>query len=414
MRISRRSLRLALRRCGRRALCVALILASAGIALGLTPSRPAQAAGDIVIGATLPLTGPLAGFGSFQQWGYQHAVDEVNASGGITVEGTKQKVKLVIRDDKTDPNAAAGNIETLISRDRAVALLGSCTPVLVNAAALVAERHQLPMVTGCDPLEAFKSVRQWKYVWDLFFDEPELAGAPFKMLADAGVKTNKKVAILHDNGPDGQAVGGTIWPALAKQNGYTVVTNASFPLDNTQFTSIIAQAKTAGAQVVLVDAVTPQAVSIRKQMQESGLSPVILVIEKGAEPAQFATALGKLSDGVLVGAYWDPSLPYNGAALLEKQFEKETGKSGSQHIADSYTAAKVLLDAIAAAASTDPEKINAAIGRTDKAYVTGPIKFDPTHASKLPIVEAQWQSGKIVIVWPKARANGTLITPVPK
>jgi branched-chain amino acid transport system substrate-binding protein len=392
----------------------ALFAAALALTLAGPTTGPATAAGDIVIGATLPLTGPLAGFGSFQQWGYQHAVDEVNAGGGITVDGVKQKVKLVIRDDKTDPNAASGNIETLSSRDGAVALLGSCTPVLVNAAALIAERHKIPMVTGCDPLEAFTGVRSWTYVWDIFFSGAELAITPLKMLADAGVKSNKKVAILHDNGPDGQQVGGLLWPQFAKQFGYTVVTNASFPLDNTQFTSIIAQAKAAGADIVLVDAVTPQAVSIRKQLVESGLSPVLLVIEKGGEPVQFATALGKLADGVIVGAYWDPSLPYPGAATLEKQFEKDTGKSGSQHIADSYTAAKVLLDAIAAAASTDPAKVNAAIGHTNKTYVVGPIKFGPDHTAKLAIVEGQWQAGKTVIVWPHVRATGKLLTPLPK
>src|SRR5580704_11480396 len=206
------------------------VLALASLAL----SAHAAKADEIVIGASLPLSGPLAGFGSFQQWGYKRAVDEVNKAGGISIGGTKQMVKLIIRDDKTDPNAAASNTETLISRDHVVAMLGSCTPALVNAGALVAERAKKPLVTGCDPLEAFKSVRKWNYVWDLFFDEPELAAAQFKALAELGAATNKKLAIIHDNGPDGQIVGGQIWPALAKEFGYEVVENASFPIDNAQ------------------------------------------------------------------------------------------------------------------------------------------------------------------------------------
>ena len=35
----------------------------------------------------------------------------------------------------------ASNTETLISRNSTVAMLGSCTPALVNAGALVAERR---------------------------------------------------------------------------------------------------------------------------------------------------------------------------------------------------------------------------------------------------------------------------------
>jgi branched-chain amino acid transport system substrate-binding protein len=382
---------------------LALVLCHAG----------ALAADEIVIGASIPLSGPLAGFGSFQQWGYKRAVDEVNKAGGIAVEGKKLNVRLILRDDRTDPNVTASNTETLISRDHVTAMLGSCTPVLVNAGALVAERHRVPIVTACDPLEAFKSVRKWNYAWDLFFDEPDLAAVPFRMLEDFKVETNKRVAILHDNGPDGQVVGGQIWPEIAQSMGYEVVQNSSFPVDNTQFTSLITEAKIKKVEIALVDAITPQAVAMRKQMASANFTPKVLVMEKGGEPVQFAQALGKLSDGVLVGGYWDPSFPYPGAADLAKAFEKETGQTSSQHIADSYAAAQVLLDAIAAAGSTDAEKINAAIAKTDKTYVVGPIKFDENHTSKLPIAEDQWRSGNTAVVWPKERATGKLIFPLP-
>jgi branched-chain amino acid transport system substrate-binding protein len=385
------------------ALVVAATLAGAG----------AATADDIVIGASLPLSGPLAGFGSFQQWGYKRAVDEVNKAGGIAINGKKAQVKLIIRDDKTDPNATASNTETLISRDHVVAMLGSCTPALVNAGALVAERAKKPIVTGCDPLEPFLSVRKWNWAWDIFFSVPDLAAAQFKAMAENNVQTNKKIALWHDNGPDGQAVGGHIWPDLAKASGYEIVQNAEFPVDNTQFTSIISEAKSKGAEVVLVDAITPQAIAIRKQMAAAGYTPKVLNMEKGAEPVQFAEALGKLSDGVLVGGYWDPSFPYPGAADLAKSFESETKLSSSQHIADSYAAAQVLLDAISAAGSTDAAKINEAIAKTDKTYVVGPIKFDANHTAKLPVVALQWQNGKTVIVSPKSAKTGDFLFPLP-
>src|SRR5262245_56693838 len=69
----------------------------------------ASAADEIVIGASSPLSGPLAGFGSFQKWGYNRAVDEVNKAGGIAIGGKKVPVRLVLRDDKTDPNTTAAN-----------------------------------------------------------------------------------------------------------------------------------------------------------------------------------------------------------------------------------------------------------------------------------------------------------------
>jgi branched-chain amino acid transport system substrate-binding protein len=373
-----------------------------------TETADANGGDEIVIGASIPLSGPLASFGSFQKWGYEHAVAETNAAGGILVDGKQRKLKLLLRDDKTDANVVATNIDTLISADKANALLGSCTPPLVIAGALAAERNSTPMVTGCAPLVSFTSARQWTWVWDLFFNDPDLAEAPFKMLQDLAVPSNKKLAILHDNSADGAVVGGKLWPELARKYGYQLAVNVAFPTDTTDFSASVQQAKASGADIVLVDAVTPQAVSLRKQMAAAGFAPKVLVMEKGAEPTQFAEAVGALAEGVLVGGYWDASFPYPGAAALKSAFVAETKGSASQHIADSYTAARVLFDAIAVANSLDRQKINAAIASTDKIYPVGPIKFGANHAAALPMVEMQWQGGEQKVVWPKDRATATL------
>jgi branched-chain amino acid transport system substrate-binding protein len=368
-----------------------------------------DSAGPIVIGASVPLSGDLAGFGSFLKWGYEHAVKEVNDAGGLQVGGSKRKISLSILDDKTDPNQTSANTEKLISQTKAVALLGSCTPALVVPGALAAERNSVPLVTGCAPTGAFTSAKQWAWAWDLFFAEPDLAKLPFETLKTAGAQTNQKIAILHDNGPDGKIVGGQLWPAAATSNGYQVVANVEFPVENTDFNAAVQQAKNARADVVLVDAVTPQAVSIRKQMATAGYRPKVIVIEKGAEPVQFAQALGTLADGVLVGSYWDPSFPYPGAKELAAAY----GPGWSQHIADSYTAAKVLFDAITRAGSTDRKKINDAIAQTDAQYPVGPVKFDDKHVAVLNLAEVQWRGGKTTVVWPKDRSTGSLLFPVP-
>lgn len=387
------------------------LAASAILAMGV--ARPSFAADDIVIGASLPLSGVLAGFGSYVKWGYTHAIEEVNAAGGIEIKGAKRKVRLEIRDDKSDPNVVASNTDTLISRDHAVAILASPTPPLVAAGGLVAERNRIPFVTGAGPLESFKAVRKWKYGWDVFFWEPDLAASPFHLISDLALATNKKVAILHDNGPDGQQVGGVAWPALAKQFQFEVVQNSAFPMDSTQFTSVIADAKASNADIMLVMSSTPQAVAIRKQLAATGYTPKVLVMERGGEPQQFAEALGPLANGTLVGAYWNPSYPYPGSSELTKAFEKETGQTWSQHISASYAAAKILLDAIARAGSTDSEAINSQIAKTDATYVVGPVKFDENHTSRLPIAQSQWQDGKVQIVWPQAQASAKIVFPVP-
>ena len=149
-------------------------------------------------------------------------------------------------------------------------------------------------------------------------------------------------------------------------------------------------------------------------MAAVGWTPKIMVNEKGAEPVQYAQALGSLANGVMVGAYWDPSFPYTGSKELQTAWDEDNpGKSSSQHIADSYTAAKVLMDAISAAGSTQAKAINDAIAKTDKEYPVGPVKFAADHTAKVPVANSQWQNGKPVIVWPKDRATGDVLFPLP-
>ncbi len=389
----------------------ALAIAASGCTVLKTGSSGSSGGDTVVIGASLPLSGALAGFGGFQKWGYKHAVDEVNAAGGIDIGGTQRKVELKILDDKSNPNQVSRNTQTLISGNKVSGLLGSCTSSLVTAGAMVADRARVPFVTGGATLQVFTSVKKWSYAWDIFFDETDAGVLSFETLKSQEFATNKKVAILHDNGPDGTVFGGRLWPPLAKQYGYKVVANVEFPTDNTDFSAAVQQAEGSGADVLLVDAATPQAIAIRKQMATTGYKPKFIQMEKGAEPPQFPQALGSLANGVAVGAYWDPSYPYPGAKNLAAVYEKESGKRVSQHIADSYTAAKVLLDAIARAGSTDANTVNKAIGQTAGIYPAGPVQFDWDHTAKLPMSELQWQNGKTVIVWPTDIMTGKFLSP---
>ncbi len=397
----------------------AVILLMAGLAACTSSSSGSgdvSAGSPITVGADLPLSGIFAFFGGYQKWGYERAVSQVNARGGITIDGKKHKVKLVILDDASNTDTATSNVQTLISHDGAIAILGSCTPPMVNSDAVIAERSSVPMVTGCDPIASFEAAGPWKWVWDIFFYDPDLAELPFQTLQAYRSATNKKIAILYSNDPDGDEVGGKLWPKDAKANGYQVVASVSFPDSATDFGAAVEQAKSSGAQIVLVDCDTPQAISIRQQMASDDYTPKVLDMEKGSEPFQFSTALKALASGVMVGGYWSPTLPYPGAAALAAAYEKETGNTYSQHIADSYTAAQVLLQAMARAGSTSNTAINKAIGETNGEYVVGRVNFASSplsHASPLNVVELQWQNGKTVEVWPRDTEQAPLLFPVP-
>ena len=336
-----------------RTVCAAagLALATALSACGSGGGSAAASSGPIVIGASIPLTGPLAGFGYFEKWGYQHAVSLVNNAGGIKIDGVKRKVKLIILDDQTNPNTTVNNVQQLITQDHVDALLGSCTDSLVEPGALIANRMGVPLVTPCAATNTFGATAKWTWAWDLFFNSENLTETPFNTADELGLKakTNSKVAIIHSNGKNENIIGTQEWPAWAKKHGWKVVYNTAVPPTQTQFTSSLQAAKAAGADMLLVVISPPGAIALRKQMVSVGYNPKILVEEEGGEPLQFAQALGKLANGVMVGGYWDPSFPFPGAKQLEQEFEAQTHQTGSQHIADTDTAATVLLQAIARA-----------------------------------------------------------------
>ncbi|MDO5623110.1 MAG: ABC transporter substrate-binding protein [Pseudomonadota bacterium] len=92
-------------------------LALAALAPRLTA---AQAVGDIVIGQSAPLAGPLGQMFRSVQAGQQLALDEAAAQGGI--DG--RALKLVALDDGFDPRRTADNVRALVEEQGAIGIFG--------------------------------------------------------------------------------------------------------------------------------------------------------------------------------------------------------------------------------------------------------------------------------------------------
>jgi branched-chain amino acid transport system substrate-binding protein len=391
-------------------------LLAVGSQAGVTQRVP-DAPSEIVIGASIPETGTLAAFGLYERWGYQAAIADVNRSGGVYLSKyhKKLRVNLILYDDESQPQNVTQNTERLVLRNNANALLGSATPPLVLAGAQVAERDRIPMVTGIAPIRAFLSARpHWNYVWDIFFDELDMTTQQFKTMHMVG-GGNHRVALFTDNEQDGVVMGG-LWTKNAPKYGFTIAYHASFPVGTTDFGDLIRRAQGAHAQIVIAQMITPDAIALWKQMKSLNYRPTAAFIEKGAEPVQFWQALGGNAQGVMVAGYWYPTLPYFGAKKLKARFESETHQTYSQHIADTYAAARVLLDAMSRAGTLDASAVNAAIGKTNKQYVVGRVNFakGPSgHASPLPTFMLQWQHGETQIVYPARLRTARIIYPLP-
>jgi branched-chain amino acid transport system substrate-binding protein len=396
-------------------LAVSFVLAGCGSSGTSSGGNSSAAASEIVIGTDASMSGILAGFGGYQKWALEAAVADQNAKGGVTVDGVKHKIKLVLLDDKSDGNVAANNVDTLITKYNAVAIIGPVTPSVGSPAALAAERNQIPYLMTGNPLEPFLAVKkQWTWAYDFFISAAQLGNDLFTWPSDLGVKqkTNGKIAICVDNSPDGPVFSG-LWKAFAPKLGYTFVEMPTFPSNATTFGSLIGKLKTAKADWVIALGDTPTLIALRKQMDAEGYTPKMMEMERGAQLQQFGDALGKLADGVTVNSYWLPDLPYPGAAELGQRFLTETKLTMGQILGPEYAAGQIMMDAITKANSTDPGKLNSALAQTDGTYVAGPVKFAADHTSVIPSFWTQWQNNKTVIIWPKKWANATMVFPLP-
>jgi branched-chain amino acid transport system substrate-binding protein len=367
---------------------------------------------EIVIGATIPLTGAFAAFGAQEKIADQMVVDEVNAKGGITVDGKKKKVKLVILDSKSDPNTTTSQARTLATQNHAVGFFGTIAPPLVIPLSSISDQLKIPM-THHTPIQAWLGGRKegWKYSWDVFFNEPQMTTTQFKAADET--QTNKKVVLFTDTDPDG-IVMGDLWTKTAPTLGYQVVAHEKFPEGTTDFSSYIRDAQKNEAEVLIAQMIPPDAIALWKQMKAAGYQPKVAVCEKCAYNSGWGKALGDVSNGTLVADVWSPAFGYPDAdkILATKDQVGGTVNPGVSGIAVSYTCGKVLLDAIEKAGSTDPDKINAALAATDGTYAVGPVKFTDQHYSAVKAVQTQWQDGATGIVWPKVDGGGKLKAPV--
>lgn len=387
---------------------LALAVAACGGGSSAGPSHSsgqvASSQGTVVIGATLSLAGSPGTSDSPLEAGYEQEIADVNASGGIAVGGTREKLKLVVLDNGGDPSTAAAQASRLVRQDHAAALLGSATAQLVTPVALVAEQLRVPFLTSLMPVEAFASGDKdgWKYSWDLFYDEQQQAADAARALAS--VRGNKKVVLFTDNDQD-SVVERPLYEAAFKADGLDLVGDYTFPAGSTNFSSFTAAAKAAGAQLLAGQMAPADGVALWKQLKSAGFHPTAAFLAQASDADSWWQSLGGGAQGTLSEGYWSPGQASPGqlADIARTLGKKYAGGPDYAAAAVAYAVAEVLTDGLAKAGSQNPGKLDTAISQTDAQTTAGLIKFNQsTHTAVTPYYITQWQNGKLVQVQPPA------------
>jgi branched-chain amino acid transport system substrate-binding protein len=377
----------------RMALAVAgVALLSAGCASNASSGAgSASSSGPVVIGTSIALSGTTV-LTQIRD-GYQLAINDANAQGGIQVGRSKRKVELKVLDNRSDTNTMVQQVRTLVLNDHAVALLGSCCQQNIDMQGQ-ADALKVPLVMGALPVELLP--KGTGYTWDSFQSLADGAKGFYQTAAKAG--TDKKVLIVTDNDAQGAATA-QLWSHMGQAAGFSIAATKAVPTGTTDFSQVIRAGRSGRAQVLIASMTPPDCFAMWKQMKALGYAPKIAI---GLQCAQTPgwSSLGALGNGTLVQMNWTQTagLPKT-AEIVSKYSRKYPNANDLGSVAMGYHEASVLLNAISRTGSASPAAINKALAGTGMSSALGPVKFTG-NKNVTPTFLGQWENGSIDQVWP--------------
>jgi len=164
----------------------ALLLPLLGLAACAAAAQPAR----LVLGQSLPLSGPAFPMANRVLAGAKVLVDRINATGGVH----GRQIELVTLDDQGDPRRMADNVRTLVRQHRALVLLNCLGERACSAAAEASRGLGVPLV-GAMSGEAALRERHNRHVFTLRPDDRREALALLGQLKAIGVG---RVVLLGD------------------------------------------------------------------------------------------------------------------------------------------------------------------------------------------------------------------------
>ena len=367
----------------------------------------------IKIGAVVPLTGRYAALGSQVRPGYEIAVEDVNAAGGVDVGGTKRRLELRLVDDESDPGKTVQRLETLNSSDKVVAYLGGAGSDLHAAGAAISDKNKLPYLGIAFGLYEIHQ-RGLQYLFSPFPKSPDIARATFE-LASSIPQANRpsRFAIFHEKTDWGLEMS-RFYTESAQRAGYQIVLDEEYAAGTKDFSDIILKAKAANADAILGMPSPPDGIAIVKQMKELDWNPKFLMLVRAPDAPTWGENLGKDGDYVVMMPGWHNAAKYPGVTDLNAKYQAKAGRPADVLTGPSYALVQILADALRRAGRTDGPALRDALAKTDlKETVIGPVKFNPDGTGAVDTLLPQWQNGKAELIWPREHASAQFLYPAP-
>ncbi len=378
-------------------------------AVGHVLAAPAPA--TIKLGAVIALTGAMAAGGKDVRAGYEIAVKHINDAGGVFVKEYNKKlpIELIILDDESDSVKTTTRLDKLYSVDNVVAFLGGFSSDLNVVGMATAEKNKVPWIGVTVAAEApFK--KGFKYIFVPFSLAHDQVTTFYDLLDSIPQDQRpRKLGHMELQVDWGKECGEYI-REMAKKRGYTIVADLKYAPPTRDFSSLIMDLRSAGADAVFSVPTPPQSIVIVKQMKELNYAPKMTLFIRGPDLSTYGDAMGKDANYIVSDGNWDETMRYPGNDRVVKDYRAKNPAVTSIGIpvGCAYGAMQILAKAIETAGTLDREKLRSTIGKVEMMTVRGPIKFRENGSAIIKYGFRQWQDGKNIQIWPKEVAVGEL------
>jgi ABC-type branched-subunit amino acid transport system substrate-binding protein len=271
--------------------CTALLTATACSSSGNTSSGNAQASGSntIPIGLLASESGAYGILGEPSIAGAQVAVDDINASGGITIHGTKYTLKMYVLNDRSDPQTALSDALQLANTDHVVAIFGPVANAGVTVAPVTNQRNVIN-VTPSSGAQALMGSSKYPYLFGTSPDPTYKAETVINGILH-WYPNAKRIAVVSPNNAAAQ----DLIPLIAKDAKAAGLTYQQylFPASSTDISAEATNIVNFHPDVVWAQPDDQTVLSIISQLTSAGLPKNIPVFNWGGDVTVASGANGR-------------------------------------------------------------------------------------------------------------------------
>jgi branched-chain amino acid transport system substrate-binding protein len=395
--------------------------AGAGAVLAAGPLATARAQPrEIKVGFLLPLTGAFAEAGQLNKRAVEMAIDEINQAGGVKSLGGARLVALFGNSSSVDE--ANTETERLLSRERAIAIIGAYSSGATISSSVIAERASIPYLVP-NALADEITGRGLKFVFKSVPHFSQFAINSGELVRDLSRKAGqeaKTACLVRENNFFGNVVGREFAKHMPSFT-IKIVTDNIFPTNPTSFEDVILKLKQDAPDVVFAAGEPSSITLLFQQLNELRYWPKLGWVGVGGGYSNPITwrNLGKLANGLIAVNDWFPEIKRPGAAETNARFKARAGVDMLGNANTSYAGVHIFHAALEKAGSTEGPKVRDALAALD--LTTGPamfmyerVQFDQTgfmpHAK---LVGAQVRDGQGRVIWPDSLKVTEAVWPVP-